>query len=341
MAFTVSLPELYRSIDVAWSDAIWRTQFQAQADSVKTLLQNQTARVQPGELVSGSNQNAKKRTVKVYWQNTCAITTGAETDECVVATTELTDSSEDYAITNSREASFKTSWKVHRTVPHEFNETIAKGLLKAGKELDEYLSAQFLAFLAANNGAFENTPSVGAASGGADANVWEINATDWNVDLMMEFALAARHARFDAPYMLHGENLWRERFKAGQYAANDDGRGENNLFGVLPMFWDPIGFGAASVQTESFLVNRSSCALATVNYFDTAPSEFAGNHRMYKIASRNLPGVMYDVHEMETCTSDDMVVSYKVLANYEFLLNPLGCAADRTGILQFSKVAGV
>jgi hypothetical protein len=33
MAFTVSLPELYRSIDVAWDDAIQKTQFIAKAKS--------------------------------------------------------------------------------------------------------------------------------------------------------------------------------------------------------------------------------------------------------------------------------------------------------------------
>ncbi len=325
---------------MAWADAIWNTQFKAAADSARICLENQTARVQPGELLSGSGPNSKKRTVKVYWQNTCAITTGAETDECAAASVELTDDEQDIAITNSRESSFKTSWKVHRVVPHVMNQTIARGLLQCCKQLDEYLSAQFLAFLAANNGALENTPSVGAASAGPDTNVWEIESINWNVDLMTEFILSAMHARFDAAYMLHGENLWRERFKAGQYAANDDGKGENNLFGTLPMYWDPVGFAASSVSSESFLVNRSACALLTGNYFDMAPVEFGGQHRMYKIASRNLPGVYYDVHEMETCTSDDMVVSYKVLANYAFALNPLGCVADRTGILQYSKVSG-
>ena len=218
------------------------------------------------------------------------------------------------------------------------NETIAKGLLQASKQLDEYLAAQVLVFLAANNGAFENTPNVGAASAGPDTNVWEVGAANFDVDLMTEFILAARHARFDMPYMLHGENLWRERFKAGQYAANDNGKGENNLFGTLPMFWDPVGMTVAGVQDQSFLINKSAFALLTGNYYDTAPVEFAGQHRMYKIASRNLPGVFYDVHEMETCVSDAMVVSYKVVCNWEAVLNPLGCVSTRTGIMQFAKV---
>lgn len=338
MAFTVSLPEIYRGMDVAWNDAIKQQDYVAQADAARVCLQNQTARLEPGEMISGTGQNAKKRTVRVYWLNACAITDGTATDECDVASVELTDDSETYAITSSREASFKVSWKDQRTRPHNLNEMVATGLLTASKKLDEYLSHQFLAFLAANNGAHEVTYGVGAAGAG---DVWEIDAPDWNVDLMMEFALGARFSRFPTAYALHGLNLWRERFKAGQYAANDDGRGENNLFNILPMYWDPIGFQEASVGDMSFVVNRSSVALATANFYDMAPIEFAGNHRMYKIASRNLPGVSYDVHEIETCTSNDMVVSYKLVANFDFFLNPTGCTSTRTGILQFSKVAGL
>lgn len=333
MAFTVALPELYRSIDVAWNDAIQRAQFVAQADAAKICLQQQTARVEP--LIQGAGPDAKTRTVRVHWLNGCAITTSSPTDECVVATTELTDDKKDYAIDSYRESSFTTSWKVHRTTPHQLNETVAVGLLMASKALDEHLSAQYFAFLAANNGAHEYNPVIGSAGAG---DVWEIPSADMTVDAMPQFILSATFARFTNAFMIHGLNFWTERFKAGQYADNSDGKGENNLFNQLPMFWDPIGASVASVSDQSWLVNRSAVALATANFFDMSPRDFAGNHRVYKIASRNLPGVYYDVHEMETCTSDDMVLSYKLNVNYKYLLNPLGCESTRTGVLQFAKV---
>jgi hypothetical protein len=333
MAFTVALPEIYRGIEVAWNDAIQRSQFVAKADAARICLEQQTARVDP--MIQGAGADAKTRTVRVHWLNGCAIEVADPTDECTVATTELTDAKEDYTITGFKEASFKTSWKVHRTTPHDLNQTVATGLLSAGKALDEYLSAQYFAFLAANNGAHEYTPTIGAAGAG---DVWNIPTIDMTVDVMPQFILAAEFARFDNAFMIHGLNLWTTRFKAGQYADNADGKGENNLFSRLPMFWDPIGASTASVSDQSWLINRSAAALATANFFDMAPREFAGNHRVYKIASRNLPGVFYDVHEQETCTSDDMVISYKLNVNYEFLLNPLGCVATRTGILQFAAV---
>lgn len=333
MAFTVAIPELYRSIEVAWNDAIQRTQFIAEAEAARICLEQQTARIEP--LIQGAGPDAKTRKVRVHWLNACAITDSAPTDECDPATTELTDAKEDYEITGFREAKFKTSWKVHRTTPHNLNQTVATGLLMAGKVLDEYLAGQFFAFLAANNGAHEYTPVIGSAGAG---DVWEVADADMTVDLMPQFLLSARFAKFSTPYMVHGLNLWTERFKAGQYADNADGKGENNLFSRLPMFWDPVGASESSVSDQSWLINKSAVALSTANFYDMAPAEFAGSHRVYKIASRNLPGVYYDVHEQEICTSDDMVLSYKLKANFEYLLNPLGCVSTRTGILQFAKV---
>lgn len=335
MAFSATLPEVYRSIDVAWADAAQKSQFVAKADAARIILQNQTATVTP--TIQGSNSNAKDRTVRIHWLNACDVVTEAATDECAAASVTLTDGSQTYNISNTREASFKTSWKVHRTTPeaHTLNQTIATGMLAAMKVLDEYLAAQGYTFLQANNGAHEYTANPYGAVNGSD--VWEISAADWTVDLMPQFILSAEFSRMTNAYMLHGLNLWSERYKAAQYAPNDNGKGENNLYGVLPTFWDPVGSSASSVSDQSFLIDRSSTVLATANYFDTTPAEFGGAHRVYKMASRNLPGVFYDVHEFETCTSDDMVVSYKLTANYEYFLNPTGCDSTRTGILQFSK----
>lgn len=335
MAFTLTLPEVYRSLDVAWDDAIQQAQFRAKCDAAKTLLMNQTASVTP--LIQGTNANSKDRTVRIHWLNAADIAAGAATDECAAASVTLTDDKQDYNISNQREASFKTSWKVHRTTPeaHTLNQTVATGMLAAMKVLDEYLNAQAYTFLAANNGAHEYTLQYGAAGAG---DVWEIAAADWTVDLMPEFILSAEFARFNNAFMLHGLNMFTDRFKAGQYSANADGKGENNLFSVLPMYWDPVGSSAASASTYSWLIHRAAYALATANYFDTAPAEFAGAHRVYKVPSRNLPGVFYDVHEYETCTSDDMVISMKLNVNFEYFLNPLSLTSTRTGILQYAKV---
>lgn len=336
MAFTVSLPELYRAIDVAWDDAIQRAQFNAYCDSVKTCLQKQTAQL--GDIIQGAGAQAKKQTRRVYWQNACNIAVQDRTDECAAATTELTDSSADYTINQSKESQFVTSFKGVRTRPHDLNKTVALGLMQCMKVLDEWLNAKYLDFLVANNGNHEYSLPVGAADG---SQVWEIPAADFNSDRFADFMLSSKFSRYTVPFLLHGLNYYTDFIKASQYQPNLDGKGEANMFGLIPNVWDPIGFSASSIPTESFLVNAAAGALLTGNWYDQTPMQMAGNHRVYSMPSRNLPGVRYDIHELETCSSDDFVLSYKVQAYYEFVLNPLGCTATRTGILQFRKQAGV
>lgn len=332
MAFTVTLPELYRSIDVAWDDAIQRAQFVAHCDSVKTCLSRQTARL--GGIIQGAGQNAKKQTRRVYWQNACAIAVQDRTDECLPGTTELTDDSEDYTISQSKESQFVTSFKTFRDKPHNLNQTVALGLMQCMKVLDEHLNAQYLAFLVANNGAHEYNLPVGAADG---SDVWEIASPDFTSDRFADFQLSSKFARFTAPFLLHGLNYYTDFVKASKYQPNGEGKGDFNMFGLVDNVWDPIGFSDNSIPNESFLVNASAGALLTGNWYDQSAMQMAGNHRVYSMPSKNLPGVRYDIHEIETCSSDDFVLSYKVQAYYEFVVNPLGCTATRTGILQFRK----
>jgi hypothetical protein len=87
-------------------------------------------------------------------------------------------------------------------------------------------------------------------------------------------------------------------------------------------------------------VNASAAAFVSGNFWDSVPKQMAGNHRVYKVASKNLPGIYYDVHEIEDCVSDDFVLSIKMKVYGSFELNPLGCDEDVTGILAFEKVAG-
>ena len=88
-------------------------------------------------------------------------------------------------------------------------------------------------------------------------------------------------------------------------------------------------------STDYFLYKRVIIVLEFVGA--SFRSLFAGNHRVYKMASKNLAGVYYDIHEIETCSSDDFVISYKLRVYFDYFLNPLSCVATRTGILQFEQ----
>ena len=205
------------------------------------------------------------------------------------------------------------------------------------KALDEYLNTAYIAFLEANKGEHEYELSVGSDNAGD----WEIPTVDWDVNLIPEFLLPATIAEFFNPYILDGTKFWTQRAQAAAYQQNLDGKGAQNLFGNGNTFdWvvDPISLNAAA-PGKTYMVNPSAVAFVSGNFWATTPENFAGTHRMYKIASRNLPGVWYDIHELESCTSNDFVTSWKIRVNGAFLLNPLNCEKEnRTGILAFEKV---
>lgn len=330
-AFNVSLPKVQIAIERAWNDSIQRTQYIAEVEALRGQLLRQTARI--GPVISGSGANAKKITQTIYWPTACTTTVGNCTDECAAATTEASDASKDVTIASCKEVGFKESFKRFRTSPLPYEGVVATHLLAQMKALDESLNAAYIAFLDANKGEHEHGLEVGANNSGD----WEIPKADWNADLIPEFALAARIARFSNPYLLDGKNFYTQNYRAMAYQANGEGKGEANLFAKYDMVFDPVSM-TETAPGKTYMVNASAVALVTGNFWSAAPTEFAGNHRMYTIPSRNLPGVVYDVHELTTCTSDDFVTSWKIKANYDFFLNPLGCDADRTGILSFKRI---
>ena len=338
-AFNVSLPKLQIAIDRAWRDPIRNAQFVAHVDALRTQLERQTITM-PNN-ITGSGKNAKQLTTTIYWLESCTNDTTSCSDECVVATGEATDNSQDVTLSCLREAGFKEGYKRQRVSPHSLEETIAFQMMLKMKALDEYLNSQYIAFLEANKGEHQYELPIGADNGGD----WEIPASDWAAygpALMGELQLAANLSQFTNPYMLDGQNFWIQRFIAQQNAANADGKGDNNLFNSMQ--WavsDPIGMNNAGVGSKTYMINASAAAFVSGNFWDSVPKQMAGNHRVYKVASKNLPGIYYDVHEIEDCVSDDFILSIKMKAYGSFELNPLGCDTDVTGILAFEKVAGI
>lgn len=330
-AFNVSLPNVMAELNEKFPMNIQSADYNAYSTSVAEHRRRQTANF---EFIEGAGRDKKKRTVRVYWKKMCTITPADCTDECAVSTNEITDDSEDYTISGCKMVNFKESWKRLRTAPHRLEENVAFALNAHLNALDTWLNGQFIAFVEANKGAHEYTQLPYGSDNSGD---WEIPAIDWKDDLAIQFALAAQWARFPEFYMLSGLNLYSEITKARAYAANGEGKGENNLWGTLPVVFDPLKIEELAAG-KTYMINPSSLALITDNWWDAVPIEHAGNHRMFTLPSRTIPGVSYDIHNTETCSSDDFVSSWQIRVNYEFVLNPEGCTANRTGILAFKKV---
>lgn len=333
MSFATNLAKVQVTIDQAWGDPIQKADLVAEVEALRMQMAKQTARVE--DIIRGSGRDAKRITKTIYWQDFCSLTPEDCSDECVATSATSDDSEKDITISGCKQIEFALSLKQFRTVPHMWDETVAPRLAANMKAMDEWLNAQFIAFLEANKGNHEYTLSVGSN----DSQDWTIPAESWSVDLIPELQLAARFARFGRPYLLDGTNLWAKVYQAGYFSQNADGKGENALLNTFPYVFDPITMNT-SAPNKTYLVNASAVALATGNYWGDAPIEMAPGHFVYRIQSRNLPGVYYDVHEIRACGTNDFVSSFQIRVNYEFLLNPVGCTSTRTGILAFEKGAG-
>ena len=330
--FTVSIPNVLAALDQAMPGNIQTGDYTGEATALAGHLQRQTATIQN---IQGEGLNKKNLTVELYWEKMCDITVLDEcTDECTVSANESTDDSTTVALDQCAEASFKVSWKRFRSAPHELTMSVAKNLSARLNYLDEFLSGQFITFLGLNQGDHEYQLPVGSVTG----TNWGVPAASWTDSLVPQLRLAARFARFPSFYVLDGLNLYPIIEKARFYGANDDGRGENALWSSLNYIFDPVKMVELAAN-KTYVVNPGSVAFLSGNYWDAIPREFAGNHRMFTVPSPNLPGVFYDVHEVETCSGDDFVTSWKIRANWKLVLNPEGCTADRTGILSFLKTA--
>jgi len=330
-AFNLSIPKVQLQIEEAWDDAMQRADYMAKVSALTGQLSRQTARVSP--VITGSGQNAKKITKTIIWPTICTNTVSDCSDECAVSSSEASDSSIDITLSLCKSVDFKESYKRFRSSNLDFENVVARQFLTKMKALDEALTNAYIAFVAASKGTHEYSLAVGANSSGD----WQIPAVDWSVDLIPEFMLSAEFSRFTNPYLLDGLNFWTQSVRASANQPNDNGKGDANLFSVFPLVSDPVNM-SVTAPAKTYLVNASAIALVTGNFWDTRPTTFAGDHRMWKQPSRNLPGVMYDVHEVTACSSDDFVVSYRISANYGFFLNPVGCTAGRKGVLSYEKV---
>ena len=333
MAFTVNLPRVLMTLDEMMPGNIQAQDYRSEVGALAAQLQRQTARF---DFIQGTGRNKKNRKYLLHWLKSCAPDTEACSDECVPGGVVLDDDSMEVEITGCRQVKFAVNLKDKRNTPHTFEQDLALNLVSHIKSLDEYLNAQYIAFLAANKGAHEYDLSVGAVNG----TDWEIAAPNWTEELAIEFELATRFSRFNNPYLLDGLNLYQKMRKAAAFGANDDGRGAAALYRELDVVFDPISMTQAAPDL-TFMINPGSVALITDNWWDAAPFEFAGNRRMFSLPSRSLPGVSYDVVETETCTSNEFVTQWTLKANFEFVANPEGCTENRTGILSFKKIAGI
>jgi hypothetical protein len=303
--------------------------YEAHVDTAKAIIANQTADV---KVLEGK----KDQDVEVYWIKACNIE--AEDDDgdiCAIGGEELTSSCETYTISSKK----KTGFSVNET--ELFNKSltpeqiIAKGLLKASKELDEKINKSAAAFLAANTGrnAYDSN---GYAITNATTT---IPAHNWTSSFFAYLVGVATKNQMGSPYIISGQRLFEANINASMDGANADGKGDAAKYSMLKKYFDLFDLDTIVGDKKLFVVNGGSIAFASkTNY--KGVQEYM-NFKIFTVPSRNLvrkdgSAVEYEVWYTNRCEGERIFHDFTLRSKYDFFLNPIGCNELNTGILSFT-----
>lgn len=327
---STNLPVMLEKADMIWADNQVNSQYMAKVDAWMHLQRVQTASV-------NTALQGKDKTVRVGWVNACNLATEACDSTCVTDGTALDSDYEDYTISSCRRVEFKINYNKFRDNLFNPDEAVAKGLLKAMKELDEYLAQEYIVFLNANGGTNEWS-GWGTTSGGETT----VANAEWNTGAFWKLNYTAQQNRFADATVLTGYNLAEVIYNARANAGNAEGKGDLVRTTGIASYIDPFNLETVNSGTyKTYLVDTGAVAFANKVYRPGRPTIWGGKYTYFSRPSQNLPGVMYDVEVLQDCSSGEDIEVYRVVANYNFLLNPTGCTATRTGILEFKNDGGI
>lgn len=330
-------------MEALWGDAQVASLYTPEADIVKAILQNQTAKIEP---ISGLQE--KNNTLKITWLNDCDIVASDCTSSCQPTGQQLGIDCKTYSPTICGEAPFSVNEDDLRGTIYSKEEFIARGLMSAGKVLDEKFAAAAVSFLEDSEGLNSYAGDYGTVGGGgAVGNSYtDVAPAYWTASLMGYFMQVARLNKIKNPYVLSGNNLFLQFWNAQAEFANADGKAGLNKFNALPTFFDPFNLSDSaysaidgSSKPSSFLIGKSALAFGAKWQYGESPTDYGKEGKRYSIASPSLPGVRYDVHYNISCTSREIIHSFNVISKGGFYLNPVGCVDRNTGVLRFRKTS--
>lgn len=318
-----------RAYELALDDRI-KQQFMPNIDVLNAINAAQTARL------SALRRVDKDITVQVMWDNACEITTRAVQD-CVLGGNKTSTNVKEYALDLEREVGFTVAESDFRNNEFDYQESLAKALLKADKELSEWFMAQIIAGLNAGKGVNAVTDGKGVVVG-SDTY---IEPAFWTPELMAYLQRVGVINKFTNPILLSGKNLYEQVMISKANQGNDNGKGAAAMYGIMPIYFDLFNIDTINTPDYfTYMLSRGSVAVE--NAVKTTPEVkvYTDQSRYSMMSSfmKKSDGTpfAYDVHYAVTCgTDDEMKHDFKVKFKGGFFTNPTGCDETNTGILTF------
>lgn len=313
---------------------------QINSATVQQVVANQTARFPELE------NTDKDLKTKVYWTLDCDTADPvACTNSCDITTgDDLGSECKEYELTSCFEKTWTTKETTYRTNRLDMIDVTSEQLSQKLKVMDEALNQRAIAFLQANAGTNEYLGSYAAAGG-----CTQIPAADWTPNIMAYMQLVSYYNQFNTNVISTGSDrlwgaMWNATMNNGTQAGGNDLAKLRSIYGNI--VHDGLGFVKAGVPNKTYTWNGGSLALVSKNFYSERVQTLTVNGKhtdVYSVASPSIPGVRYDLVHQMTCDNTvtgaiRWVHAWKLFFTGDFLANPLGCTATRTGILCFDCV---
>lgn len=328
------LPLVLAKSSTMWPNDMVAADFMPEYQTMVAIKEQQTAQLQTVNLPDGVD-------VKIAWLNQCDLTVDTCNDNvCTFTGPEADASSQTLSIDQCKEVLFSEKIDIWRDNIFGQADAIAANLNKAMKQHLEQVAQYSVGVINANLGV--NTYTNGGTwtvSGTSNT----IPADQWgDTSIFGKLLRAAKKNRLDTPYLLDGENLDQLIYMAKTNAGNAEGKGDALRVGGMPVYTDLFNVDTVNDPTLiTYLINRGALAFASKGYFPTTPEKLTDTYMRFSIPNRWFPSLIHDVEVNRTCTSGVWQDNYRVKARYKLFVNPTGCTATRTGMIAFTKEAGI
>ena len=320
-------------------------------DSLLTQLGAQTARFE--EL----NNPNKDNTVTITWLKQCDGETtdlNRATDICEIEGVEFETDSKEYQYSLDQKFSFSVDEEKIRTGTYELDEQVAFGMLRADKALSEWWNKQYLLAVAAAAG-----PNIPAINGDVAPIGWDDGAgaatiplASYDVKVVAKLVKMQQLNQVAAGFYINNGSLFEAWVDAGYDTGNAEGKGDGARKAAVNMTFDMWNFSKAGVTEDMFLVSNSALAVKTYTRYTDAPVYKSGNINQwrYRMPSRVIPGVYYDVIHTLTCTNGHDVHTFQIMTTGGIFVNPFSCPqsvtiegtptdVEATGVYAFTQTA--
>lgn len=358
----IEAQEVQLMLNDKWKEPNFSKEYSAEADTVKAILEFQTAQFKELE------DPEKDREFTVNWFDFCSSTIDEDStddDMCEIPECQTGEGkSIPVALNIFMDACYEApvrTIKARSVVDYE--EYVATGQAKIIRLLMEAFDKKAVAVIAANAGV---NPYEGDYSY-AD-NLTTIPNADFTADnLIPYFVRVAKKNRTTDAYILDGGNLFKEYFLSTKGAQYDNGVATGALYGVYPFRHDVNGFAANDIEDYTFLIDKGAFAIVNRSRFPTPRNIVgAGSDGWMRFSDKNILRYSLDVNMSDlmpmtfirqgqlarqaisldvtyslvcTAAEPDGVARWNFKLRAAVLPNPTRCDEGNTGVMAFLKDA--